>query len=180
MRVSFESPRLIIRSYMRKDAPLLYELIQRNKPHLLENFPKLLSRTGSKQACRSFIRQMQYKPERVFFALGLFDKKSQELVGHIVLKKPVPKEAKCELGYLIDTNNSGKGLASEAVISTAKYCHTEMGMAKLIIRVMPHNIASKKVALKAGFQLERLIEKDFRTSDGILVDVEHYGKLRSE
>ena len=60
-----------------------------------------------------------------------------------------------ELGYRFSKNHWGKGYATEAAIACLDYAFSTLGAKKLISIIEPNNIASLKVAEKAGLQLEK-------------------------
>jgi RimJ/RimL family protein N-acetyltransferase len=107
---------------------------------------------------------------------GIYLKEENNLIGHIFAKSIEWKIPKCEIGYYIDKNYEGKGYITEAVNTLVEYCFTHLKMQKIFIRIIPGNAGSRRVAEKAGFTLEGLLRKEFRTHDNELVDVEYFGK----
>lgn len=60
-----------------------------------------------------------------------------------------------ELAYLLDSRVWGQGLASEAVAAIRDYALGELGKERLVALIHPRNMASKRVAQKAGMTFER-------------------------
>ncbi|MDI2036634.1 [Ribosomal protein S5]-alanine N-acetyltransferase [Paenarthrobacter nitroguajacolicus] len=56
------------------------------------------------------------------------------------------------LGYWVDKNYAGSGLASAAVRMIVEKARTELGLHRLEAGTLLHNIGSQRVLLKAGFQ----------------------------
>jgi ribosomal-protein-serine acetyltransferase len=48
---------------------------------------------------------------------------------------------------------------------------------KLLCRANNKNAGSLKVALKNGFELEGTIRRDYKTTEGELVDLNYYGRI---
>ena len=59
-------------------------------------------------------------------------------------------------------------------------CFEELKLERVYARIALANLASQKVVLKNGFQLEGRMRNDFRTADGNLIDVEIYAILKSD
>jgi ribosomal-protein-alanine N-acetyltransferase len=57
------------------------------------------------------------------------------------------------LGYLVDTNYRGRGVASAAVALAVQHAFGEMRLHRLDAGVLTTNIASQRVLLKSGFEL---------------------------
>lgn len=64
-----------------------------------------------------------------------------------------------EIGYFIDKNFSGKGIATNAVKEIEKIAFTEFGLVRLEIRMDPRNKGSEKVAIKNNYAKEGLMKK---------------------
>lgn len=60
-----------------------------------------------------------------------------------------------EVTYRIAKEYWGKGFASEAVRACKEYAFSQLGLSRLMARIEPENIASIKVAEKAGLQFKQ-------------------------
>jgi len=56
------------------------------------------------------------------------------------------------LGYWVDEENNGRGIASAAVAYAVGAARTELGLHRVQAATLPHNTASQKVLQRAGFQ----------------------------
>jgi RimJ/RimL family protein N-acetyltransferase len=73
---------------------------------------------------------------------------SGDPVGRIWLK---PDARPFEIGYLIRTDAWGKGTATRAMRLVAQWLLSQPGVELIILFTHPENIASQKVAERAGF-----------------------------
>lgn len=175
---SLNTERLTLTPYQSTDVENLHKLIQKNFSRLYDSFP------GSLQSCTTIETTAEYieslilewqKREKFIYAVR--DKKTNALIGSIILKGFDWRIPKCEIGYYLDEDSEGKGLATEATNAVCKMCFSDLEIRKLIIRVIPGNKASASIAIKCGFQLEGLLRNEFRTTAGDLVDLEYYGLI---
>lgn len=73
------------------------------------------------------------------------------------------------IGYFLDQTYNGKGYMSEAVKVIVQHAFSELGLHRIEAGVMPHNIGSIKVLLKAGFTKEGIARKNVKI-DGVWQD----------
>lgn len=76
-----------------------------------------------------------------------------EIVGDISLRNINDKARSPEIGYWISPDHSGQGLTTKSVQALTSLGLSTLGLDKIIIRADPDNIASNKVAEKAGYTL---------------------------
>jgi ribosomal-protein-alanine N-acetyltransferase len=85
------------------------------------------------------------------FSLGLFAANS--IIGRFnlagIVRGPFQSAG---LGYWVDGQYAGRGLASAAVLSIVKAARDELGLHRIEASTLLHNIGSQRVLLKAGFQ----------------------------
>lgn len=76
------------------------------------------------------------------------------------------------IGYWIDRNRTGQGIATAAVALAVDHCFGPVGLHRLEATVQPANIGSQTVLTKVGFRREGLLERymdvDSRWRDHIL------------
>jgi ribosomal-protein-alanine N-acetyltransferase len=73
------------------------------------------------------------------------------------------------LGYWVDRDRAGQGLAPTAVALAADHCFGTLGMHRLEINIRPENTASLRVVEKLGFRDEGL-RKNYLHIDGRWAD----------
>lgn len=66
-----------------------------------------------------------------------------------------------EVGYWVDRAARGRGVAPAAVRALSDWCFLEAGLERLQLLAEPENVASQRVAEKAGYQREGLLRSYF-------------------
>ena len=160
------------------DLEDFYCLIRNNRT-ILEAYLPITTRASKDLASTEhYLHDLVEKREQKEWYTMVIEHESQ-LVGIIYIKSINWMIAKCELGYFMDEDFQGKGLMTQAVKQAIDYCFDTLRMHKIFARIGTENLASKQVALKAGFILEGVLKDDYRTGEGKLVDVEYYGLINS-
>lgn len=76
------------------------------------------------------------------------------LVGSIDLKRTDWVSRVTEIGYWVSPTARGRGVMTEATQILARWVLDDMGFARVELRIAPENVASLRVAEKAGFVRE--------------------------
>lgn len=84
------------------------------------------------------------------------------------------------VGYFLAERHYGKGIATEALQALTRFLFDEVLVNRIQAEVMPPNEASKKVLLKNGFMKEGLLRQATLWSGKGIVDLEIYGKLKTD
>ena len=82
-------------------------------------------------------------------AFAILDRASEELLG-----VRAGDEGVVELGYWVRAGARGRGVATRAVALVARFAFDELGAARVQLVTEPDNLASQRVAEKAGFSRE--------------------------
>lgn len=169
--------RLLLRPYQSSDSRALFEFVMHNRERMLDYLPMTVAQNTSLLSTRRFIRERKndYLNDKSCF-LGIF-LPSGQLVGQIAIREINYRVPKCEMGYVIDDRQTGKGFATEALHTLSNWCFTELHMQKVSVRIETVNIASRKVAAAAGFTFTALLRNDFRTADNRLMDAELWERI---
>ena len=127
------------------------------------------------------IEESQYVLANYFMRnpLGVWaicDKESQRMIGSIKFEKLDEIKKEAELGYFLKKDHWGKGLMTECVSAMSLLSVNQFGMKKLSIITHQENVASQRVALKAGFKMFR----QFKGSDRYTRKMRGYIEFRYE
>ncbi|MFP7478250.1 GNAT family protein [Terribacillus saccharophilus] len=88
---------------------------------------------------------------------------NENIIGIIMLSEVVRWNLQsCWIGYFLDKVQNGKGYMTEAVRQVVEIAFDELKFHRLEAGVMPHNIGSIKVLLKAGFQKEGIAKQNVK------------------
>ncbi len=84
------------------------------------------------------------------------EKASGRVIGDIGLQeKEVDGRAEVELVYVFASDSWGKGYATEAASAIRDYAFHRLGLPRIVALINPDNLASARVAEKAGLTFER-------------------------
>ena len=100
-----------------------------------------------------------------------------EVVGGAGLKIDQHRKYIGELGYFVDRNHWGKGIAGTAVRLLEQFAIRKLGIVRLEIVTLLANHASKRVAVKCGYRREGT-QRGKQLHNGKYHDVDLFAKIR--
>lgn len=163
------------------DLPAYFLLIDQNRERLETFFAGTTAITGTIQETETHLKDIVSKnKENNYFSFVVIDESTGNLVASIQVKNVDWSVPKAELGYYIDKKYEGKGIITKALSRIIDFCFKELKLEKLYIRTHQENISSRKVAERNGFIPEGTIRKDYKTTEGRLVDLLYYGLVKDE
>ena len=83
--------------------------------------------------------------------LGIFLKENGKMVGIGEIYSYKPEKDKASIGYRLNVDYWGRGLATRTAMLLRNYIIEDVGLKKITGHVMKENIASAKVLRKCGF-----------------------------
>ena len=104
----------------------------------------------AEQVVRALIAFTEREPEPRTrpYVLGIEHEGSGALIGHVGLS---PARGTVEIGYAIEQQLHGNGLATEAVAAASAWALTELALPEVLGIVEADNVSSRRVLEKAGF-----------------------------
>lgn len=100
-----------------------------------------------------------------------------EIVGSVGIKINAHRKYIGEIGYFVDKEYWGKGIATKATKLMEKEGFKKLGLTRIEIVMQPENKASEKVATKCGYKKEGLLKKAIKKPNGEVKDVFLYAKV---
>jgi RimJ/RimL family protein N-acetyltransferase len=150
--VSIETPRLLLRPYRAEDAAdnalsCRDELSQRWIP---------LPNPYTDEVSRFWCAEMApgFRTSGDGMELAAIRRADRRFVGSFGLRRTDWRNRCSEIGYIVAPWARGEGIATEAVSTIARWLLIEQGFERLALRHAPGNLASQRVAEKAGFTRE--------------------------
>jgi RimJ/RimL family protein N-acetyltransferase len=141
--VRLEDGQIVLRRLETGDAPALAAGIDEDPD--LDRWTRIPFPYTEDDA-REFIGSTEEK------AFAILDHASEELLGGIGVR--AGEEGVFELGYWVRAGARGRGVATRAVVLVARFAFAELGAARVQLVTDPDNVASQRVAEKAGFTRE--------------------------
>lgn len=113
----------------------------------------------------------------------IFERSAEGEVGALVggtglhrIDSAVPR---FEIGYWRRTDRAGRGYVTEAVRALSRMAFEALAAERLEIRMDDRNLASARVAERAGFRFEGLLRQEARGVCGELRDTRVYSRVRA-
>lgn len=144
----FETERMYLRPFAYKDSQAFFEICS-HPDNLRFIFPSCASRPESDYL---MVHYFMKEPLGVW---AIEDKKSHKMIGCIRFEKIDVKHSSAEIGYFLHQQFWGQGLMTECLKNLCFLSFQEFAFKKLHVIVHEENVASQRVAQKAGFHLIR-------------------------
>ena len=151
---SLETKHLLLRPFTSADGQAFYQIVS-NPDNLAFIFPV---KTSQEEAENLMVEMFMRTPLGKW---AIIAKETQQLIGAISFEKLDERTRQAELGYFIQKEARGQGLATEAVKSLSFLALYQLSLTDISIIAHLENRASQRVAEKAGFVLLR----QFKGSD---------------
>ena len=170
---------VIIEALAKEDHEGIHRLVNDERDRLLPYFPVTCANCKDLRSTRAYVKELIARAKkREYFCFVMRDYEGGDPIGLVFLKEIDRVVGKCETAYFISPIYERKGLTTLGVYWAVDFAFTQLDMQKVYARVVPDNIGSFKVLEGCGFQREGLLRRDFRASDGQLMDVYMYSTLR--
>lgn len=104
---------------------------------------------------------------------------NNDFVGCIDIKRAEWLNGNCEIGYWTMPSHRGRGLMTRALELVSRWVIREQGFVRVEVRVALENLASQRVAEKAGFVREGVAREAGRVHEG-RVDLVIYSRVRGD
>ena len=145
---SLETKHLLLRPFTSADGQAFYQIVS-NPDNLAFIFPV---KTSQEEAENLMVEMFMRTPLGKW---AIIAKETQQLIGAISFERLNEQTRQAELGYFLHRDYWGQGFATEAVRTISFLALYQLGLTDISIIAHFENIASQKVAEKAGFVLLR-------------------------
>jgi ribosomal-protein-alanine N-acetyltransferase len=158
------SERLVLRPPRPSDIPELRQLLRANAEHLRpwSPLPPPTEDPTSLTGLSNLVTRQRRDWKRGDQLVLLVTRRAsgEPIVGRVALggvMRGVFQNA--HLGYWIDARHQGQGLMTEAVVTALGFAFADADLHRVQVAIMPRNMASLRVAEKAGFRREGFAER---------------------
>jgi RimJ/RimL family protein N-acetyltransferase len=149
------TPRLDVRSLQADDAPAVAEVFGDKQTRRWLPFPKEYGAIDVKSWCTDMAAERRDSGAGDHY--GVIRREDDRLVGCLWTKRTDWVAKVTEIAYAVTPEVRGFGVAAEAVDALAIALILEHDFQRVELRVAPGNVASRRVAEKAGFTYEGLL-----------------------
>ncbi len=152
--IVLETPRLLVRRFTLADADAVAEIL--GDPEVMR-----FSVSGPMNSEQVRIKTIgdylaSYDNDLGIGRWAIERRLDGRLIGFCgLMPQEVDGHKEIEIGYRLARDAWGQGLATEAVLAVRDYAFTRLGLARLIAIIDPENVASQRVAIKAGLRYEK-------------------------
>jgi ribosomal-protein-alanine N-acetyltransferase len=153
--VTLSTPRMHVRPLADSDAAGVAEIFADKQTQRWLPFPADFGHTEVVAWCTDLAAQRRGRGAGDHY--GAVRREDDRLVGCLWTKRTDWSGRVTEISYAIAPEARGFGLAAEAVDALAIALLLEHGFQRIEVRVAPGNVASRRVAEKAGFTYEGLL-----------------------
>lgn len=169
-----------IRIIKKEDTQSYFELIENNRPRLEDFISGIISKTKSTNDTEVFIDEIIEKnTNEAYYPYVIIETINNEMIGFFDVKNIDWNIPKAEIGYFIDKNHTGKGIAKKALNEIVSHFFSNLKFSKFLLRIHHDNKASINVAEKCGFTIEGTIRRDYKKTNGEIVDMMYFGKINN-
>lgn len=171
---------IVLRPFRRKDADALYEAASSSLPELHKWLPWAVPHYQRSDAV-AFLRDSSsaWHDGRAYdFAIRRIDDSGRH-VGNVSVWFTSRQAGVGEIGYWVRTDETGKGIATEAVARMLAIAFDELNMHRVVLRIAVDNVGSEHIATKLGFTREGLLREEVLVR-GVWLDHSLWGLLEHE
>jgi RimJ/RimL family protein N-acetyltransferase len=146
---------IVLRPWNGGDAAAVYEACQDRE---IQRWISVIPRPYTREHARAFVASAD--PERHQLAIV----EDGRVVGAMGLRST--DRGTGRIGYWCVSGERGRGIATRALRRLCRHALDELGFERLELVADPDNVASQRVAEKAGFQREGVLRSHLRHPDG--------------
>lgn len=163
----------IVRPFVTADAPSLLAAVRASLPDLANWMPWCSAGYALEHAEWWVDFAQRAWVERTEFPLGVFDAETGAVVGGTGVNHIVWAHRTGNIGYWVSTPHRQRGVARLSAQEAARLGFGEIGLTRLEIVTLPHNVASQRVAESLGATGEGLARNRL-VVDGVACDAVVY------
>ena len=147
-----------VRPLRAEDAPALYAAVQDSVDSLSYWFPWCSAAYSLADAQARVARCTVTWKRGTEYGFGIFDAGGGALVGMVGLSDLHDVRRSANLGYWVGERHRGRGVATRAASMVAAIAFEHLDLVRLELVMLPHNIASRRVAERLGAVYEEEID----------------------
>jgi len=158
-----------LRPWNGDDAEAIYEACQDPE---IQHWISVIPRPYTREHARAFVAAAD--PDRQQLAIV----EDGRVVGAMALREI--NRGTGRIGYWCVSGERGRGIATRALRQLCRHALDELGLERLELTTDTDNLASQRVAEKAGFQREGVLRSHLRHPDGRRRDAVMFSLLPGE
>ncbi|MFL6139062.1 MAG: GNAT family N-acetyltransferase [Frankiaceae bacterium] len=169
--------RLVLRPLAGDDVDAVAASCQ--DPTLLRWLPELPS-PYTRADAEQFVHARHAAPWEGRLDLVMSDAESGRFAGMIGLRGVGGRPRRAEVGYWVAARERAQGYATEALLALTEWALGELGLHRIELRADVGNVASRRVAERAGYAQEGIARAALAGRDGTPRDIVEHARLAGE
>ncbi|MDX6384345.1 MAG: hypothetical protein QOK48_1918 [Blastocatellia bacterium] len=150
---------ILIRPFRAGDEDALYEAVRESVAEVSAWLP-WCHQDYSIEESREFITSREIASQGgEWYSFGIFEKESGRFLGGVGINFINRVHRLANLGYWVRTSAAGNGVATTATRLAARFAFEQVGLQRIEIVAAVNNIASQRVAEKAGAKREGVLRR---------------------
>lgn len=154
MHTSFSNGEITIRRYEPKDVPSFFSAVRSSAEFLARWMPWCHTNYSIEEAKAWLATCQKEWSQGTSYPFLVIDPNTNEVLGSVDINQINRDHNFGNIGYWVSSSHAGKGIATSAVKMVARFGFIEVRFTRLEIVALTENIASQRVAEKAGAKLE--------------------------
>jgi RimJ/RimL family protein N-acetyltransferase len=152
--------RVVLRPWRLEDVPAVTAACQDAE---IARWLAFVPQPYTEEDARFYIQDcLDARKDRTSFAIT--DAETGEVIGSIEMR--INRMLTGHIGYWLAAQARGRGLTAEALLALSHWGFDELGLGRVELVTDPNNIASQRVAEKAGFRREGILRSIIVNRDG--------------
>ncbi|MGL4997168.1 MAG: GNAT family N-acetyltransferase [Deefgea sp.] len=155
MSIPLQTANLTIRPFVASDAANFVAAARESMSTVGRWLPWCHEQFSEEDALGWFAHCEQARATGSAYSFGIFSTENLELIGGIGLNEIIRyNRSSANLGYWIRESRQRQGISTQAIQMISQFGFQELGLLRIEIVVIDHNLASNAAAKKAGAQFE--------------------------
>lgn len=159
MRTELSDGRLTIRRLHTADVPRIFAAARASVNEVYTWLPWCHPDYKIEETADFVARSIAEWDKGEVFNFGMFDTRTGDYLGGSAINHIVQEYKYANLGYWVRTSQAGRGVATAATLLTARFGLEDLGLQRIEIVAAVGNLASQRVAEKAGALKEGVMRK---------------------
>src|SRR5215213_800112 len=150
MKMELTDGKILLRPYRAEDVDVLYEAVRESINEISPWMPWCHAGYTIDESRAYIMSRDEARAKEEDYSLGIFDAQTGAYFGGTGLNHFVREYLYANLGYWIRTSCTGRGIASSSTRLVARFGFEELALQRIEIVAAVGNVASQRVAEKAG------------------------------
>ncbi len=159
MNAELSDGTILLRPYREGDAAALYEAVRESIAEVSPWLPWCHENYSIEESREFVSTRGKSATDGEWYSFGVFEKESGKFLGGVGLNFINRVHMMANLGYWVRSSSVGRGVATTATRLAARFGFEELGLHRIEIVAAVGNIASQRVAEKAGAVREAVLRK---------------------